>query len=218
MIPLSGSFMKQEMKALFPGKMVLGLTGGVGSGKSMVMGFLRESFGAFTIEADKVCAALIEKDGSSFEDMLSLMGSEILDQEGAIDRSKMSRLIFSDSTLREKVNQILHPATFEAARALIEATDSPLIVYESAIPRQARLKELCHRVLYVYTPLKLRISRLEEARGYSPEKTKAIMASQPDHETYRSLSDATLYNGRSQKECFRRLKAIMKEWGVQEQK
>lgn len=201
--------------AHFPGKTVIGLTGGVGSGKSMVLDYLREAFDACTIEADTVCAALIEKNGSSYEEIVSLLGKDILARDGSIDRSLMSRCIFSDGALREKVNQILHPATFEAAKKLIGESDAAIVIYESAIPKEARFSELCDKVLYVYTPEKMRISRLEESRGYSPEKTKAIMASQPDSKTYKSLSDATLLNGRSRKECLRRLRAILKDWGIQ---
>ncbi|MBP5225008.1 MAG: dephospho-CoA kinase, partial [Lachnospiraceae bacterium] len=78
------------MKELFPGKTVIGMTGGVGSGKSLVLTLLKEKYGACVLEADKVCRTLIEKEGSAFDGVVTLLGPQVLTRDGRIDKAVMA--------------------------------------------------------------------------------------------------------------------------------
>lgn len=196
-------------------KLVIGLTGGVGAGKSTVSGLLQKHYGALLIEADRICADLITPQGSSFAAVVNLLGDSVLDASGAIDRKKMAGMIFSDPSLRLSVNRILHPATFAAVRKRIAKSRKKLIVYESAIPYEARFGALCDKVLYVYASRRSREERLMASRGYSPEKIWSIMASQPDEAAYYSLADGVVNNDGSAADCLARLEALMSDWGLE---
>lgn len=194
---------------------VIGLTGGVGSGKSYVLSLMERRFGALILEADKLCAALMEPEAPCYESLLALLGRDIADDSGQIRRPLMAERIFGDEALRGAVNDLLHPVTFDAARAAIELTDKPLVVYESALPKEARLKEICDQILYVHVDREKRIRRLKRNRGYSREKVEAIMASQFSEEEYRSFADAFLDNGGRRRDTERALDRIMKHWGLE---
>ena len=205
------------MKGLFPGKTVIGMTGGVGSGKSLVLTLLKEKYGACILEADRVCKTLIEKEGRAFDSIVSLLGPGILAADGSIDKAKMAGIIFRDAGKLEAVNRVLHPATFEEVCRLTEEAEETLIVYESAIPWEARFPELCDWILYVYAPRKLRLERLSASRGYSTQKSLSIMKNQPSEKEYRSLADAVLNNAGGLSDTEKRLARILKRWGLPEQ-
>ena len=112
------------------------------------------------------------------------------------------------------MNRILNPATFEEVCRLTNEADETLVVYESAIPREARFPELCDRILYVYAPRKLRIQRLMASRGYSREKALSIMKNQPSEKEYRQLAGAVLNNAGGVADTERRLARILKGWGL----
>ena len=209
----AGTFMPDGSER-FPGKTVIGLTGGVGSGKSLVLTMLKEHYGAFILQADRVCNALIENRGPAADAVIDLLGRGITDAEGLIDKKAMAAVIFSDPPLRLAVNGILHPATFDAALKEIEAAPQKLIVYESAIPAEARFSEICSRILYVYASRKIRMERLSQSRGYSREKSLAIMRSQYSEKQFRQLADAVLNNGGTAEETLASLDRIMKRWGI----
>lgn len=218
MARLSGENKNISSGGRFPGKTVIGMTGGVGSGKSLILQLFRERYGACVLEADQVCKRLIEPDGSAFAAVVELLGERILDAEGRIDKAAMAALIFEDPAKRQAVNGILHPATFKAVLRLSEEARESLIVYESAIPREARFAELCDRILYVYAPRKMRAGRLAASRGYSAEKIRLIMKSQPTEKEYRALSDAVLPNTASPAETAEKLERLLKRWGIRGEK
>ena len=199
---------------LVPGKCVIGLTGGVGSGKSLILRILREDYGAYVLEADAVCKELIEPDGRAFFRIVSLLGKEILAKDGSIDKAAMSRRIFSDEEARLAVNGILHPATFEEVARRIKASGAALVVYESAIPKEARFAEICDRILYVYAKREIRLERLMRTRGYSREKALSIMHSQMSGKAFRALADGVVQNNAGVEEAKASLKRVLARWGI----
>lgn len=193
-------------------KWVLGLTGGVGSGKSTVSGILQKEYGALVLEADRICQSLMEKGGSAYPALVELFGEGILLPSGEIDRSAMADRIFRNDALRRQVNAILHPATYEAVKKRIARSRKKLIVYEAAIPLEARFPELCRRILYVYASPETRQARLKAGRGYSEEKSRAIIAAQPEEALYYHLADGVVNNDGSYEDCRKSLKALMDAW------
>lgn len=196
-------------------KTVIGLTGGVGAGKSTVCALLKEHYGALILEADKICAGLMTPQGEAFEALVKLLGPEVLTPAGEIDRAKMAELIFAQPALRLQVNRILHPATFQAVQMRIRNSRKKLIVYESAIPYEARFSELCDKVLYVYASAESRKARLMASRGYSPEKVKTIMASQPEEALYYELADGVVNNEGDAASCLTNLEIVLSAWGLE---
>ena len=124
--------------------------------------------------------------------------------------------IFRDPEKRKAVNAILHPATFRQVLRLTEEAPEALVVYESAIPVEARFSELCDKILYLYAPRRDRTERLIRTRSYSPERCRNIMRSQPTEKEYRAMADAVLDNSGTPEETARRLKRLLKKWGLAE--
>lgn len=196
-------------------KLVIGLTGGVGAGKSTVTEILKKEYGALILEADRICNKLTEPEGSAYQAVTDLLGRDILLPGGAIDKGKMAAVIFQNPEILRAVNRILHPATFEAVRKRIQNSRKKLIVYESAIPSEARFSQLCQKVLYVYASPATRRDRLKASRAYSEEKIRGIMRSQPDEAFYYSIADAVVNNDGDAESCRRSLKKILSDWGIE---
>lgn len=194
---------------------VIGLTGGVGAGKSLVLKLLEEKWGALVLEADSISRALMEPGEMAYAPLVELLGRDILAPSGAIDRNKMAARIFQDPEILQAVNGLLHPATFQAVQERIYKADGRLVVYESALPREARFSDLCQKILYVYAPRRLRQERLESSRGYSPEKIRAIMKNQLTEQAYRGMADSVLDNSKSPESALRGLNRILLRWGIQ---
>ncbi len=198
----------------FPGKTVLGVTGGVGAGKSLILELLREEYGAEILQADRVCGELIENEGGAFGPIVRLLGEEVLDEAGRIDRKKMAQMIFNDDPLRQKVNRILHPATFREVCSRIRQSDASLAVYESALPQEARFREICDKVIYVYASEETRMRRLSKSRGYSEEKARSIMQAQMTEEEFKAFADASVINDGTVEEAKASLEQVLSGWWI----
>ncbi|MBQ6074584.1 MAG: dephospho-CoA kinase [Lachnospiraceae bacterium] len=194
-------------------KTVIGLTGGVGAGKSTVTGLLKKEYGALILEADAICKKLMEPGGPAYGAIVGLLGQEVLLPSGEIDKKRMAQMIFEDPAKRAAVNRILHPATFEAAARRIRNTRKTLIVYESALPYEARFSELCDKVLYVHASAAVRRERLKAARGYSDEKVSAIMRTQLSEEDFYRMADGAVSNDGDRESCRASLRDLMTAWG-----
>lgn len=176
-------------------KHILGVTGGVGCGKSTVLGVLRDRWGAEIIEADALAKELMMPGGSAYRAVVQAFGTDILVPDtGEIDRGKLAAIVFADEAKRQLLNALTHPLVKEEAERRIEASAAPVVVYESAIPREAMLRELCDEVWYVHTSDEVRIARLMATRGYSREKCLAIMASQMSEAEFTDYADRVIEN------------------------
>lgn len=179
---------------------IIGITGGVGSGKSTVLQILKEEYQAEIIEADAVARELMEPGGSVYQAVVNTFGPPILQDmpaagEAPIDRNALAKIVFADRSRREMLNALTHPAVKDEVIRRIAASRASLIVYESAIPYEARMKELCDEIWYVYAPQEVRIGRLTASRGYTREKCLAMMASQMSDDEFRRISNRVIDNG-----------------------
>lgn len=195
-------------------KTVIGLTGGVGAGKSTVTHVLKKEYGALVLEADAICKKLMEPGGPAYDEIAGLLGTEVLLPGGEIDKKRMAQMIFEDPARRAAVNRILHPATYEAVKKRIRNTRKKLIVYEAALPYEARFSELCDKVLYVYASPAVRRERLKASRGYPDEKISAIMRSQLSEEDFYRMADAAVNNDGDEESCRAALRERMAAWGI----
>lgn len=198
----------------FPGKTIIGVTGGVGSGKSLILSLLKEQYGACILQADLISKSLIKKEGPAYRPVIELLGEEIVGPDGEIDKARMAALIFHDPEKLLAVNAILHPATFAEVLRLTQEAPETLIVYESAIPQEARFPELCDRILYIYAPRRIRLERLRSSRNYSEDRSRSVMRSQPTDKTYRSFCDAVLRNDGTMEEVAEALEQRLAKWGI----
>ncbi len=178
---------------------ILGITGGVGSGKSAVLNELRDNHGAYIIEADKLAHELMMPGKDIYNSIVASFGEEILyDGIGSIiDRAKLADIVFSDENKLQILNNISHPCVkAEILRRIEEEKKkgTKLFVIEAALLIQDGYKEICDDIWYIWVSRELRTKRLMESRGYTLKKCNSIYVNQESDEYYRSNSDYVIDN------------------------
>lgn len=177
--------------------LTIGLTGGVGAGKSRVLAWLEKEWGAGVIRTDETARELMEPGEEGYVRVVKALGTSFLNQEGVIHRPALAQLIFRDHQARETVNAIIHPLVWEKVKqelalARKEGRYSVMVV-ESALFDESALSFL-EEIWYVYASKEVRIQRLMENRGYSREKCLSIFASQRSEQEFRALSSLVIDN------------------------
>ena len=180
--------------------MKIAVFGGVGSGKSTVLNILKNRYKAKVYEADKLVHVLYRKNAPGYKAIKRICGKSVLDEERQIDRKKLAALLFSDSEMLAQVNRTIHAMAWAKTRELMDAyershPDALVIIEAALLPEQTTL-EYFDSIWYVYADKNIRIERLRRDRGYSDEKTAAVMASQPTEEEYRAAADYVIDNSR----------------------
>lgn len=175
---------------------VIGLTGGVGSGKSLAAEILQDITGGELLIADQLGHVATEKGTPGYHRILGTFGEGILSPDGQIDRKKLAELVFRDSEKLAQLNGIVHPLVkgYLAERIGAKREEDGVIILESAILFETECDRLCDEVWYVWVPEQVRMQRLRESRGYSEEKSRAIMAQQMGEEAYRSRCNKVIRN------------------------
>lgn len=177
---------------------IIGITGGVGAGKSEILRYLQEKHGAVIIEADKVGHFVMEPGQTCYEQIKAYFGSEILSPDGTIDRGKLGKIVFSDAERLEKLNSIVHPAVKQCILAEIEkekqCQSTEIYVIEAALLLEDHYDEVCDEVWYIHTEAQVRKERLKRSRGYDDEKIAGIMANQKSPEEFKRACQAVIDN------------------------
>lgn len=189
----------QEVDIMLNQKRVIGLTGGIGSGKSMVLDIFKTEFDAEVIEADKVGHMIMEPDTEGYERIVDAFGKGILVEncDGnrcPIDRKKLGDIVFSRKESLGILNGITHPLIHRTIAEIIENSPKKLVILEAAILTETTLKDLCHEIWYIYAREDVRLSRLETYRGMSREKARAVMKNQPSEEEFRKKCHVLIDN------------------------
>lgn len=187
---------------------VIGLTGGVGAGKSRVLKILSEDYGARVIEADVIAHQLMEPGEEGYQKVIAAFGASILRPDGTLDRRLLSNLIFHDENALDTMNHIIHPMVWSAIEKEIRLAEEDLVVVEAAIMSQEN-DDIYDEMWYVYTSKEERIRRLADSRGYSPEKSLSIMENQLSEEKFSALCDRTIDNNGTVGELKAQINAIM---------
>jgi dephospho-CoA kinase len=177
---------------------VIGVTGGVGAGKSSVLKYFRENENARLLIADEIAHDLMEPGGACYPKLCELLGNSVLKEDGTIDRMKMAEVIFGDDSIRKKVNAIVHPAVQQYIKDALakerEQSQKDYVIIEAALFIEEKCYELCDESWYVYTSEENRTQRLMRDRHYSKEKVESIMASQVAHEVFLQYCQVVIDN------------------------
>lgn len=201
--------MKQNKKYI----PAIGITGGVGSGKSVVMDLLEKEFGAAVILADLVAHDLMEPGAISYRQIVNEFGTEILNKDGQIDRPSLSRIVFGQPEKLQILNAITHPNVKQEIMSRIaqfrEEGKVPFIAVEAALLIEEGYDDLLDALWYVYVNEEIRIQRLKEGRGYSEEKSRSIMQQQLKEETFRNRCSCVIDNNGDVESVRKQLKAIL---------
>ncbi len=195
--------------------MTIGVTGGVGCGKSLILNYLKEHYNCRIILADDVANMLKEPGQVCYKELTDLLGKKILDDKGFIDKKRMAEAIFKDEALLKKVNDIIHPAVKEYLLDAIEkekiAGTYDCLFIEAALLIECGYKEHVDRMWYIYADEDVRRERLRSSRGYSDEKISGIMNSQLSHEAFIQGSDDIIDNSGRVEETYSQIDEKMKE-------
>ena len=186
---------------------VLGITGGVGSGKSEVLNYLEAEYEACVCQMDEVARRLEKRGEICFQKILDTFGEEVVGSNGELDRKKLGEIVFSDSEKRQILNKIVHPSVLDYVEKDIKRRKKEgqkLYVLESALLIELG-HELCDKIWYIYTEENVRRSRLERSRGYTQEKITQMMASQPSTEQFRKICTDVIDNSGDFKETKRQI-------------
>ncbi len=191
-------------------ELVLGITGGVGAGKSRILEILKQEYGARIIQADQVAAALEAPGEPGLLALTELFGTEILDRDGSLDRKAFARRIFTDEKALDMVNQVIHPMTWKKIQEMLEQEPCPVTAVEAALFNEES-RSLCRYLVFIDTSEENRILRLMEGRGYSREKCLDIMKNQPDRAYFLQLSDYVIDNNGSLEAVRSQVRRMMEE-------
>lgn len=178
-------------------KKIIGITGGLGAGKSSVLALLKEEFGAYIIMADEVGRKLRAPGETCYEKIVATFGEDILCEDRTIDSRRLSELVFQNKEELDKLNAIVHPAVKDSIMKEIEACQADFIVLEAALLVEEHYDEVCDEVWYIYAPMQQRVKRLYENRGYSEVKSYSIIYNQKSDVEFRRACDFIIDNSGS---------------------
>ena len=194
---------------------ILGITGGVGAGKSTLLEYLEKRYGAYTVQADRVSHGLIGPKGRCFPLVVELLGQEILNHKGEIDRRKVAELVFPCPDLLKRLNAIIHPAVKEEIgrrRADQAAQGRKLFVIEAALLLEEHYDEICDDLWYIYVEDRVRRQRLKEQRGYSDEKITDILKNQQPDRVFREKCSYVVENNCDLEKTYEQIDKRMKKF------
>lgn len=190
--------------------MVLGITGGVGCGKSTLLSMLEKKKGAKVILADNLGHEVMEPGTECYEQIVTLLGSSILDETGHIKREKMAQIIYGDDEKRRQVNEIVHPSVKKEIKERIRMWQAePLVVVETALMFESGCDAYCDEVWGIFTDPEIRIDRLSKSRGYSREKSLSIMQKQMSYEELKQKCSRVLFNDEDPDKLWEQIKELL---------
>lgn len=192
---------------------VIGILGGVGSGKSEAVEYLRTQYHAYVIEADEIAHRLYKKGQPGYKAVIRCCGKSVLDEKRNIDRAVLAELLFHNTELLEEVNRSIHPMVYHKIEDLISAYKrkhySGLIVYEAALFSKPT-PDFLEEIWYIYSNAETRKQRLKQYRGYSDERIEEIMSSQPSDEEYEEIADIVLENNNNLRDLEKSIDEVLK--------
>ena len=187
----------------------IGITGGVGAGKSELLAYIPRHYNCRIYLADEV-AHLVKKKGTAcYAQLVALLGQEVLQPDGEIDKQKMAARIFGDEELLQQVNGIIHPAVqdYILQQVALARQDGTVELFfvEAALWIEAGYKDLVDELWYVYADVDARRKRLKSARGYAADRIEGIMGNQLSEEVFRTTCDFVIDNSGELADSYRQI-------------
>lgn len=189
-------------------RLIVGLTGGLASGKSTVARRLDE-LGFTVVDADRLVRDLYIPGGRGAEALAELLGPEALDQDGGVDRKAVAAKIFHDDASRRAVEQAIHPLVLERFQELAAESDG-VVVYESAVLIASGHGDACDLVVTVEVPTEIRLRRAV-ARGMDEDDARARLAAQGDGAERIGAADIVIDNSGSLEDLLARVERLTVE-------
>jgi len=196
--------------------LVIGLTGGIASGKSTVSAMFTD-MGITVIDADIEARLAVEPGEKAYNDIVSHFGTDILEDDRTINRPKLGEIIFNNEEKRLLLNSIVHPAVRERMaqkRKQAEAADEKAVVLDIPLLFESKLTELVEKIIVVYVDEQTQLERLMKRNGFSEEEASARIKSQMPLKDKVSLADAVIDNTGNIEQSKQQLMEILTEWEI----
>jgi dephospho-CoA kinase len=176
------------------GVLTVGLTGGIGSGKSEVSARLAE-LGAIVVDADDIARAVVEPGTDGFAAVVAAFGRAVVNHDGGLDRGRLAQIVFADPRARVRLEEIVHPRVQATTKSLLQAAPEGSI-FVNAVPLLVETGRAAEYdlVVVVEAPLELRMQRLAEGRGMTPEEALARIEAQADDAARRAVAWRVIVN------------------------
>lgn len=188
----------------------IGVTGGVGAGKTELLHYIETTYPAKVVLADTLAQELMQPNKSCFQKLSKeFLGLDVFTNKGTFDKEKMASLIFADEGRRKRLNEIVHPAVKEEVLRQVEEEEIrgeyQYFILEAALLIEEGYHKLCQELWYISASEEIRRKRLKNSRGYSDEKIEGIFKSQLPEETYRKYCVRVISNDKTLEEAFRQI-------------
>ena len=194
----------------WPGKFVIGLTGNIATGKSVVRKML-EHQGAYGIDADTLGHRVIALDAPGYQSVVDMFGKWLLGPDDQIDRSRLARLVFADPQALEKLEEIVHPLVRQAVDVLIRRATQKVIVIEAIKLLESPLHETCDTIIVTYAAPEIQLDRLMKKRGMSEDAAYQRIAIQPPQESKIAAANYVIRNGGTFEGTWRQVLTVWKK-------
>lgn len=188
------------------GKYVIGLTGNIGTGKSVVRRML-EHMGALGLDADAFAHRAIAKGAPGYQPVINTFGRYILGKDGEVDRTKLARIVFSDTDALGELEAIVHPLVIQAVDWMIRRSDRPVAVVEAIKLLEANMHRQCDTIWVVYAPENVQVARLVNKRGMTEAAARQRIAAQPPQEQKIAVAGVVIKNAGSIEDTWRQVVA-----------
>ncbi len=192
---------------------IIGITGGIGGGKTSILNFISAHYIAEIYYADEIARELELPGTIVYDRLVSIFGEGILEdtEDALIDKKKFAKVLYSDKNNLDKANMIIHPAVEnyinEKMRAAVKQHETELFFVEAALLIESGYNDIVDEMWYIYADDETRVKRLMEDRGYTREKALSIMESQLSDKDFREKSDVIIDNSGDLKTACDQVKA-----------
>ncbi len=197
----------------WPGKYVIGLTGNIATGKSVVRKML-EHLGAYSIDADTLSHRAIARGAPGYQPVIDTFGRWVLDAEGQIDRAKLGKLVFTDPEALAKLEAIIHPLVRQAVDVMVKRAAQSVVVIEAIKLLEGELKDACDAIWVTDAPQEVQVRRLVEKRGLSPEEALQRVQAQNAQDIKKQAAHVIINNSGAMEETWKQVQAAWKTIGA----
>ena len=183
--------------------MIIGLTGGIASGKSTVSKYLAEK-GFKVYDADKIAKDISGKK-SVQEEIILTFGNEILDENGNVDRKKLKEIVFENKKKLKQLNAIIHPKVIDFYKELKEQNTDKIIIFDVPLLFESGIDKFCDKILVVISDYEIQINRIVERDRIDRELAEKIIKSQLSNEERIKKADVVIENNSSLEDLFEKV-------------
>ncbi len=194
----------------WPGKFVIGLTGNIATGKSVVRRML-EHLGAYTIDADALTHRTYAKGAPGYQQVIDKFGKWLINKDGEIDRSKLGNLVFNDGDAMHQLEAIVHPLVRQACEMLIKRAAQPVVVIEAIKLLEGDLRKVCDSIWVANAPQEVQVERLIRKRGLTRERALERIHMQSAQSAKVAIANIVITNTGSYDDLWKQITAAWKE-------